>query len=276
VPVPIALRAALLAAWGTAYLQDAASLELAVAEVEGEDEPHLWTREPTAGPDEIGEGLATLKAEGVSALRLSLPVPGDPLGLTGPVETNLAALAAGEAVVTVGDRGSSWAGPHGCRAIVPSITAFGTPGDRGHCVTWRSMPAASTLPDVPVLGEADRELTQAMREATAALASLSAQSWRPGTAQTVDRLRGSGRDLRLPHNVGARADSLVRRAISVLTMLEAARADDGDAITAHVAHARSASLAPLDRAARRAVVAAVSPDHQHARRPSSTPAFPPR
>lgn len=275
-PVPIALRAALLAAWGTAYLQDSASLELAVAEVERDDEPHLWTCEPTAGPDEIGDGLAELKADGVSALRLSLPVPGDPLGLSGPVETNLAALAAGEAVVTVGDRGTSWAGPHICRAIVPSVTAFGTPGDRGHCVTWRCMAAASTLPDVPMLGEADRELAQAMREATTALASLNQQSWRPSTTQTVGRLRESERDLRLPHHVGARADSLVRRAISVLTMLEAAQADDGDAISAHVAHARSASLAPLDRAARRAIVAAVSPDHRHARRPSSTPAFPPR
>jgi len=277
VPVPIALRAALLAAWGTAYLQDAASLELAVAEVERADEPHLWTSEPTASPDEIGEGLAELKAVGVSALRLSLPAPGDPLGLTGPPETNLAVLAAGEAVVTVGHRVSPWSGAlHEERAMVPSVTAFGTPGDQGYCVTWRGMAAAATPPDVPALGDADRALAAAMREATSALTSLGQDTWRPSTAQAAARLRGAGHDLRLPQHVGPRADALVRRAIQVLAMLEVARADDGDAVTAHRAHARSTSLAPLDRAARRAIVAAVSPDHQYALRPSSAPAFPPR
>lgn len=275
--VPIALRAALLAAWGTAYLQDTASLELAVAEVERDDEPHLWTSEPTAGPEELSEGLAQLKAAGVSALRLSLPAPGDPLGLTGPPETNLVALAAGEAVVTVGDRCSPWAGSmHTERAVVPSVTAFGTPGDQGHCVTWRCMAAAPTLPDVPMLSEADRELALVMREATTALTSVTGPSRRSSPGQTAAHIREAGRDVRLPQHVGTRADSLVRRAIAVLTMLDAARHDDGDTHTAHQAHARSASLAPLDRAARRAIVAAVSPDRQYASRTSSAPAFPPR
>jgi hypothetical protein len=277
VSVPIRLRAALLAAWGTAYLQDGAALELAVSEVERDDEPHLWAPEPSAAPDEIGDGLTEMKAAGVSALRLALPAPGDPLGLTGPPEVNLVALAAGEAVVTVGGRLPSFlTSPDTGRVVVPTVTAFGTPGDQGHCVTWRAIAVPPATPDVPMLADADRQLAEAMREATTTLASLGTQSWRSSAQQTAAWLRESGRDLRLPDHLGVRADSLARRAIRVLTLLDTARDDDGGTVTAHLAQARSAALAPLDRAARRALVAAVSADHQYAARPSTAPVVPPR
>ena len=259
--MPTPLRAALLAAWGSAYLQGSTSLDTAVRAIEDDDEPHLVVRDVFASPDELADALAGLRDEGVVAMRLALPAPGDLLGLTGPPEVNRDVLAAGEAAVAIPAPGSQVGSvATTVPAFVPDVRAFGTPGDQGHCVTWRVSQATAALPDVPSLAQADRELAQTMGEAAELLATVTVVS--SGDARDVARrLRGSSRSVLLPSVAGPRAESLVHRATTIVDMLEAARSDDGAALTAHSAAIRAAALAPLDRAARRALVAAVAACH---------------
>jgi hypothetical protein len=252
--MPTPLRAASLAAWGTAFLNGSVPLEAAVRAIEDDDEPHLVVLGALGSPDELADALTRLRTEGVVALRLCLPAPGDPLGLVGPPTLNHHVLAAGEAAIAVDPRVGSDAT---VAAFVPDISAFGTPDDQGNCVTWRMWPSSAAQPDVPGVAQADRELTDAVREATAVLSGALLGSWSSDAANVAERLRGSNRTL-LPDVAGARAESLAQRAVQVAAIVEAARADDGGAVTAHSAAVRAASLAPLDRAARRALVAAVA------------------
>lgn len=259
--MPTPLRAAMLAAWGSAYLQGATSLDAAVRAIEDDDEPHLVVRDVFASPDELSDALARLRDEGVVAFRLALPAPGDLLGLTGPPDVNRDVLAAGEAAIAIAAPGGN-DGSIGTTvpALVPDVRTFGTPGDQGHCVTWRVGRATAALPDVPSLAQADRELVQSMGEAAELLSTVAVVS--AGDARDVARrLRGSSQPVLLPSVAGPRAESLVHRATAVVDMLDAARADDGAALTAHSAALRAAALAPLDRAARRALVAAVAACH---------------
>lgn len=252
--MPTPLRAASLAAWGTAFLNGSVPLETAVRAIEGDDEPHLVVLGALGSPDELADALSDLRADGVIALRLALPAPGDPLGLVGPPEVNHQVLAAGEAAIAVDAPVGSDATVD---ALVPDVSAFGRPDDQGHCVTWRRWPSSAAQPDLPGVTQADRELTDAVREATAALSGALLGSWSTDAATVAERLRGSTPTL-LPEVAGGRAESLAQRAVQVAAIVEAARADDGGAVTAHSAAVRDASLAPLDRAARRALVAAVA------------------
>lgn len=253
--MPTPLRAALFAAWGTAYLQHMVSLDQAVAEIERTDEPHLVVTDPLASPEELDESLDGLRARGLAGLRLALPAPGDLLGLTGPPTVNQAALAAGEAVIGVLAAGRV---ADSLPAFVPDVTTFGTPGDQGHCVTWREMPSSLAAPDVPSLAQADRELREAVRESTDMLARLGAASWATDSRAVAGRLRASWPRVLLPQVAGARAEGVAQRALQVLAITEAARADDGGAVTSFAVQSRHAALAPLDRAGRRALLAATA------------------
>jgi hypothetical protein len=257
--MPTPLRAAMLASWGTAYLLGAEPLERAVAAVEGDDEPHLVVSDPLGGPDELAEALVAMRAERLAGLRLALPVPGDLVGLAGPPSFNQAVLAVGEAAIGIAD--PARAGGASVPALIPDVCTFGAPGDQGHCVTWRSSPASGATPDVPTLPEADRGLTEAMRDAAVSLARVTSGSWTPGAADIAQRLRSWGGSLLLPEVAGPRAEALAQRAVHTLAIVEAARDDSGGALTSHSAQIRSASLTPLERAARRGLVAAVGACH---------------
>lgn len=251
--MPTPLRAALLAAWGTAYLQRAVSIDVAVVEIERADEPHLVVSDPLATPEELAEALDGLLARGVAGLRLALPAPGDLLGLSGPPAVNQAALAAGEAAIGVPGAGVSL---DSLPAFVPDVTAFGSPGDQGHCVTWREMPSSAATPDVPTLAQADRDLREAVRDATDLLTRLGVSSWAAEGRETAGRLRSGRPRPLLPEVAGARAEAVAQRALQVLAITEAARADDSGAVTAFAVQSRRAALAPLDRVGRRALLAA--------------------
>lgn len=251
--MPTPVRAVLLAAWGTAYLQDAVPMDAAVTAIERDDEPHLVVADPLHGPDELPDALVDLRGRGVAGLRAALPAPGDLVGLLGPPPVNQAALAAGEAVVAV--PGAGVATPS-VPALVPDVTVFGTADDHGHCVTWREMPASPGMPDVPTVAQADRDLRAAMRESTQTLAAVSTGPWSSDGHQAAGRLRGAGRGLVLPEAAGPRATSLAQRAVQVLAIVAAARSDDGGALTSFAAQSRHSALVPLERAGRRALVAA--------------------
>lgn len=275
--MPTPLRAASLAAWGSAYLNGAVALQTAVRRIEGDDEPHLVVHGSFGPPDELAEALTELRAEGVAGLRLALPAPGDLLGLVGPPAVNQHVVAAGEAAIAVRPSGARTRTPTRSRvvsraipgegvvedasapavpAFLPEVAAFGPPDDQGHCVTWRVWPSSPATPDVPDVAQAERELAAAMREATDALSAALVVRAPGEAAEVAQRLRRWDGPL-MPDVAGGRAESLAQRAVQVASIVEAARAEDGQPLTAHSAAVRAAALAPLERAARRALVAAV-------------------
>lgn len=229
-----------LAWWGTAWLRGDAVPDLVLDAVIGDDATHAVAGLPGEdGTVTLLGALAALRRAGATAFGCALPAPGDPVGLGGPPSFNAAALDVGEAVV-VG----------GCElGLVPTRV--------GAAVVWETSPAARRpLPDV---GEADRELRRALLESADALAALDVARWRPDVADELIDLRRPQPVAAAP-GVPARCLDLAARGLQALTIVELALADDGGAVTAAEAEQRRAALQPLDRAGRRALVAAGSPE----------------
>jgi hypothetical protein len=217
-----------LVAWGNAWLTGHAGLDEAADHVEA-----------VAGPTVTGEVplrkyLANLRADGLRELRLALPAPGDPLGLSGPPSFNSAAVDAGEAAIAVLDDRNL--------GLVPA------PDLRGSSYVGVRLEAHDSGPvrhDLPSLAEAERELSDAMRSATEALASIG------GPAHDRPEPRRRSGELAPGHPARAhRVAALANRLATVLRL-----ADDRGLTSGQIA-VRAAALRELDRAVRRALVAA--------------------
>jgi len=224
--------------WGTAWLRGDAAPDDVIDAFHLGELPHTVSGlDEEAGP--LLGGLAALRQRGATAFGAAFPIEGDPVGLGGPVAFNAAALDAGEAVVAV-DAGTG---------LVPVRV--------GPTYQWAALDAGRRqLPDV---GEADRGLRAALLEAADLLAGLDVASWRPEVADELLNLRRV-RALPAAPGVPARCVDLAARALQALTIAELALQDDGGAITAAEAEARRAAIVPLDRAGRRALTAACSPE----------------
>lgn len=187
----------------------------------------------------IVTALARLRTQGATGFGAAFPAEGDPVGLGGPAAFNADALDVGEAVVAVG-------------------AGVGlTPRAVGPTYEWRAQPAAvRQLPDV---GEADRGLRLALVEGTQALAALDVARWRPEVADRLLNLRHRP-VLDAPPGVPPRCVDLAGRGLQALEIAVLALEDDGGAISAAEIGARRAALIPLERAGRRALVAACSPE----------------
>jgi hypothetical protein len=231
-----------LAWWGTAWLRGHVVADHLIDAVVDQDATHLVTF-PESASEPLVSGLGRLRADGADAIGAAIPAEGDPVGLGGPAAFNAAALEAGEAVVAVD------AGAFALHGLVPERV--------GAAVTWSVMAAERRqLPDV---GEADRALRAALPEAADRLAALQVARWRPEVADRLLNLRHRPR-LAAPPGVPPRCVELAARGLQALDIVVLALADDGGALTAHEAEARRAALLPLGRAARRALVAAASPE----------------
>jgi hypothetical protein len=181
--------------------------------------------------------LVRARATGASYAGLALPVDGDPLGLGGPRDFNSAALEAGQAVV-VGDLG-----------LVPE--------EQGETVQWQSHEASRRqLPDV---GEADRTLRGALVGAAGDLADLEVAKWRPEAADALMNLHHRP-SLDAPLGTPPRCVDLAARGLQAWAIVDLALVDDGGALSSYEAERRRDLLQPLGRAARRAIVAACSPE----------------
>lgn len=232
-------RSADLAVWFTAWAAGAASLDDARDAVVGGDAAHDVLGLPgEPEPVPLILALGRLRAAGATAAGLALPVPGDPLGLAGPVAFNADAVEAAEAVVLDGVDGG----------LVPHVAGAG--------VTWRLHQAVSRR-QVPDLSEADTQLRQALLDTANALARLDVARWRPEVADELIALR-RGHDLTFPPAWEARAVRVASLATRCRAIVDLALDDDGGAVSAAEAQARRAALAPLDHAARRGLVAACS------------------
>jgi hypothetical protein len=244
-------RSGRLVAWGNAWLGGHTSLDTAAEQVQAEgDEPHRVIGVP--GEDaQIGMtvALGRLRQAGATGFRLALPRSGDPLGLSGPAVFNQTAMAAGEAVLTVG-------APFG---LIPSITPYGPEGDRGHLVLWQvhevGRPATA---DVPTLSEAERELAAALREATEELVRLDVARWRPEVAESLAAIRGHGQtpEAVLAPGYPVRAIKVLTQAQRLAAIADLASADDGAAVSAAQSRIRATLLNGLERTTRRAQLAA--------------------
>jgi hypothetical protein len=217
-----------LVAWGNAWLSGHVGLDEAADHVEA-----------AGGPAVVGElplrrHLANLRSDGLRELRLALPAPGDPLGLSGPPAFNSAAVDAGQAVIAVlADRNLG---------LVPSLDRRGSSYVG---VRFDVHDAGPVRHDLPSLAEAERDLSDAMRAATEALTSVDGPVGdRPGRP-----VRGGELAPGYPGRAH-RVSTLATRLAAVLRL-----ADSRGLTTGQVA-VRENALRELDRAVRRALVAA--------------------
>lgn len=228
-----------LAVWFSAWCAGTVSLDEARDAVVADDAAHDVVGLPrSTEPVPLILALGALRSAGAVRAGLALPVPGDPLGLAGPPAFNAEALEAGEAVVLEGvDLG-----------LVPVRAGAG--------VVWRCLPATSRR-QVPDLAEADTELRATLPAVADELAALDVARWRPEVADELIALRRD-EPLPLPPGTSPRVVRMVGLATRCRTVVDLALADDGGAVTAAEADRRRAALQPLDRAARRVLVAAAA------------------
>ncbi|MFG2331464.1 hypothetical protein ACGFMM_17755 [Streptomyces sp. NPDC048604] len=246
-------RSGRLAAWGNALLAGAVSPDDAVEAIVGDDAVHRVEGLPgEAAPVGLTLALGRLRRLGVTGWRVALPTPGHPLGLSGPPDFNARALEAEEAVVGFG-------APYG---LVPEVSEAGPAGDVHVEVVWRCLAVREAPPaDVPSLGEAERELAEALREATAVLTRLDVAGSGPAADAARDAYRAraeasAARDVLAP-GYPPRAVRVLELAQRVSLLVSLAYDDGhGGAVSAAEMAARGAALRPVERVARRAQVAA--------------------
>ncbi|WP_405646060.1 hypothetical protein [Streptomyces uncialis] len=246
-------RSGRLAAWGNALLAGFVSPDDAAEAVVGEDAVHRVDGVPgESGPIGLTLALGRLRALGVSGLRVALPVSGHPLGLSGPPEFNARALEAGEAVVCQG----------AALGLVPEVFEAGPQGDVHVEVLWHCLPVRVAPPaDVPSLSEAERELAEALREATRVLSRLDLAGSGPVAEAAVDAYRARaerGRELLAPGYPprAVRVLELAQRVGVLVSVAGEYEHGHGGAVSAAELAARAEVLRPVERTARRAQVAA--------------------
>jgi len=222
-----------------------------VIAIVGEDTVHRVEELPgEQAPVGLTLALGRLRALGVTGLRVALPAPGHPLGLSGPPEFNARALQAEEAVIC-----------HGAAfGLVPEVHEAGPEGDVHAEVVWHCLPVRDAPPaDVPSLGEAERELAEALREATEALTRLDVAASGPVAEAAIDAYRAraeQGGEVLAP-GYPPRAARVLQLAQRVGALISLAGANGhGGAVSASEMAARHAALRPVERTARRAQVAA--------------------
>ncbi|MEV5892997.1 hypothetical protein [Nonomuraea fuscirosea] len=217
-----------LVAWGNAWLSGHVGLDEAADHVEAAGGPVV------AGDVPLRKYLANLRGGGLREVRLALPAPGDPLGLSGPAAFNSAAVDAGQAAIAVlGDRNIGL-------VPVPDLRGSSYVG-----VRLEIHDAGPVRHDLPTLSEAERELSDAIRAATEALTSVD------GPAQ--DRPERTPRGGELAPGYPGRAHRVSALATRLAVVLRLA---DERGLTSGQVAARAAALRELDRAVRRALVAA--------------------
>ncbi|WP_327730379.1 hypothetical protein OG250_34735 [Streptomyces sp. NBC_00487] len=244
-------RSGRLASWGNALLAGLVSPDDAVLAIVGEDAVHRVEGLPgESGPVGLTLGLGRLRALGVTGLRVALPAPGHPLGLSGPPEFNKRALEAEEAVVCHG----------GALGLVPEVYSVGPAGDEHVEVVWHCLEVREAPPaDVPSLGEAERELAEALREATAVLSRLDVAASGPVAEAALDAYRARaerGREVLAP-GYPPRAVRVLELAQRIGLLISVAHENGhGAAVSASEMASRTEALRPVERTARRAQVAA--------------------
>ena len=174
-----------------------------------------------SGPVGLTLGLGRLRALGATGLRLALPVAGHPLGLTGRRSSTPARSRPARRWSTVGAV---------ALGLVPEVYEAGPAGDLHVDVEWQCLPVRDAPPaDVPSLGEAERELAEALRDATDALARLDVAGAGPAAQAALEAYRARaerGREVLAP-GYPPRAVRVLELAQRVAALVRIAADGDG-------------------------------------------------
>lgn len=241
---------AALVAWGNAWLTGHVGLDEAADALERLGGPHVVEGAPgEEGDCPLRVGLGALRVAGMSALRLALPAPGDPLGLTGPPAFNTTAMDAGEAAIaSVGSQS------------LGLIPAEDRRGSSYVGVRWTTHETRPGVADTPPLPEADQQLALAVRDATESLMSFDgALEWRPEIAESLNALRESHAHEQvggLAPGYPARAHRVAALAGRLSVVVDLARGTETAGLSSAEIRNRTEALRALDHAVRRARVAA--------------------
>lgn len=248
--------------WTSAWLHGAAAADDVLDALQSWAESHELTAhdEQTAGslglpgPGEPGASpaflLAAARKAAVTGGELVLPVAGDLRGLRGDPAFAAAALHSGEAAVLTTDPDSGGAADLG---LVPERLPEGL-------VRWTvfALSPAPTGESVP-LGEAEHELSGAMRAAATALVELDVARHRPGVRAEISALVEGQPRTPWPVGMPNRALRVLQRANEVAAILQVATSDEpGGAVSASAIRRRAEALHPLHHAVRLARRAAVA------------------
>ncbi len=245
------LRSGALVAWTNAWLDGQVASDEVLRAVAGSDAPHRVTGLDSAVSfdDHAGSAHEPLSAllirwrKDGEPVRLVLPVAGDVRGLPGPAAFRAAALDAGEAVVGA------------AIGVVPEIVEY-SPSSAPTEVTWLATPVEPSPPDFLGLGDAQYDLTTALREAASALAAADVAGWSAEFAGALQDARRAGERLVLPPGYPPRAVALIAQAQRLQAVLALAATDpQGGAVDRAGVAARSSALRPLATAVRRALLA---------------------
>ena len=234
-----------LAAWANAFFAGLVSLDQVVDAVTGRDSPHVVCGLPgfLDAPVPLREALVACRRTG-GAVRVTLPVPGDVRGLPGPAPFRAAALAAGEAVF----------GPD--VGLVPAVVDH-RPSSAPPSVQWRAYRVDPAPPDPESIGDAQYELTAAIRDSAAALKAAEVGGQRGEIGPALTSARRAGERLNLPPGFPPRAVSLLAQAERLQAALDLAGSDPlGGAVDRVGASTRTDALRTLATAVRRARIVA--------------------
>jgi hypothetical protein len=219
--------------WFNAWLFGHTSLDDARDRIVAADAGHQMAGLPGAeDPVPLVLALGGLRNAGATRAALSLPEAGDPVGLAGPAAFTEAAVDAGEAVLLLGSG----------LGAVPEVAGGG--------VLWRLRAADPPIGPSDV-ATADRELRQAFLETLEAVRDIDPLGW-PAQRRPEGGLPARAADLLAP-GYSTRAVRLAAaagpwRAVTCSVLSDPAFANGRDE--------RRAALRSLDRAVRRALIAA--------------------
>jgi hypothetical protein len=144
--------------------------------------------------------------------------------------------------------------------LVPEVYEAGPSGDVHVEVVWHVLPVREAPPaDVPSLGEAERELAEALREATEVLSGLDLAGSGPVAEAAIEAYRARaerGREVLAP-GYPPRAVRVLELAQRVGLLVSLAYENGhGGAVSSAEMRARGEALRPVERTGRRAQVAA--------------------
>ncbi len=240
-----AVRSGPLAAWANAFVAGRVSIDQAADAVAECDGAHrvLGLPDTALEPAPLRDLLVALRRSGGS-VRVVLPAAGDTRGLPGPDAFRAAALEWGEAVAGLG------------LGAVPEVIDH-APSSAPPTVIWQVHVTSPAPPDYLALGDAQYELTSAIRESAGALARADVAGAMDGLVESLGDARRAGERLNLPPGFPPRGVALLAQAERLQAVLDLALADPvGGAIETTGIAARAAALRPLATAVRRARAAA--------------------
>jgi hypothetical protein len=253
-----------LVVWTSAWLHGAAAADDVLDALQSWAQSHEVTAHdantadllelptPTERPASPALLLAAMRRIAAVGGELVLPEAGDLRGLRGHATFAASALHAGEAAVltTGGEAGSTSEVDLG---LVPEWVADGV-------LRWTvfRLPPAPNAEHVP-LGEAEHELSGAMRAAATALVELDVARHRPGVRDEIAALVNGQPRTPWPPGMPSRALRVLQRANEVSAILQVATtAGPGGAVSASAMRRRTEALRPLDHAVRAARTAAIN------------------